>query len=556
MIEQPAQSCRTGSGPYPGLQAVVETRDDGGNLACPVGDVTAAIAPGTGTTGATLTGAGSPPFPLPSVSLSSGVASFKVASSSSLTIDKAGRRYRLQFALPGLQPVLSRSFTLGAQPVILGPTSFCPSAQATYAADPAEGSYDAIPVDADGAPSPFAFTPSVVLKEPPPLSLGSNTLTLQARVDSCALSTFRTIWYSAWLRTTLSPLGPTTVCVDCLGGTVKPSDEGGGAVVSRQWGYRTASGGPITPIGGETAETYVVKGTDFPGPGTYYLVVSTGFTCPSTPSVSLELPIVVSAVVQSSEVQSLAVTSRGAGASGENLLQWVNSTGTPEKVRIRWNKAASGTSACVPPVDPVAGAVSGELDVDGPLPAKSQYLHSPLEANTAYCYAVFVRTAGSWAPGRIVKARPFDASGPVKWAYSTGATAVVPPVVGRDSLLVMSNDRTVHALTRGSGGGVWPALWMPGPITGVANSRSPVVPLSVLVNGADSVLFVGDDAGDVQAVNAKNGQSVWGPVTPSANATITGAPGAILQQYGGGAGPRSRGDAQQGVVQPERLLRA
>jgi len=53
------------------------------------------------------------------------------------------------------------------------------------------------------------------------------------------------------------------------------------------------------------------------------------------------------------------------------------------------------------------------------------------------------------------------------------------------------------------------------------------------VNGADSALFVGDDAGDVQSVNAKNGQSVWGPVTPSANATITGAPGAILQQYGG-----------------------
>ena len=542
VIEQPAPSCLTGAGPYAGLQAVVETRDDGGNLACPAGDVTAAIVPGTGALGATLSGAGSPPALLPTVSLSSGVASFTVAASSSLTIDKAGKRYRLQFALPslpGVPPAVSQSFTLGAQVAILGPKSFCPGGQANYLAD--DPGYDQYLWTLDGAPTPFAYGPSIILKEPPTLSLGPHTLTLEARVDRCAPSSFRNIWYRAWLSTALSASGPTTVCVDCLGGTVTPSDQGGGAVQSRQWGYRTASGPaePVTPIGGETAGTYVVKGTDFPGPGTYYLVVTTGFTCPTTPSVSDELPIVVTPQVATSEVQSLAVTSRGSGASRENLLQWVNSTGSPDEICIRWNQAPDGTPCTFPSV-PDCQTGSNWHQILSPAPdALGSWSHKPVAANTSYCYAVFVRddlNNPPWSPGRVVKGRAFDAdAGPVKWAYSTGATAVVPPVVGHDAVLAVSNDRTVHALTRGSTGGVWPAGWVPRPLEGVAHSRSPVVPFSAPVGSASSIFFAGDDRGWVQAVNAANGQTVWARRADQVPgpATITGAPGAILQQYGG-----------------------
>jgi hypothetical protein len=65
-----------------------------------------------------------------------------------------------------------------------------------------------------------------------------------------------------------------------------------------------------------------------------------------------------------------------------------------------------------------------------------------------------MRVGSAWSPGRTVKARPFNAdAGPLKWSYSTGATAVVPPVVGKYGILVMSNDHTVHALTRGSASG-------------------------------------------------------------------------------------------------------
>ena len=159
-----------------------------------------------------------------------------------------------------------------------------------------------------------------------------------------------------------------------------------------------------------------------------------------------------------------------------------------------------------------------------------------------YCYAVFVRDDGNvppWSPGRVVKARAFDTDvGPVKWAYSTGATAVVPPVVGKFGILAMSNDRTVHAVTRGSTGGIWPGGWTPQALSGVVHSRSPIVPFGsgLVTVGDKSVLFVADDTGAAQAVDALTGQALWGALgsDPSAGtATVTGAPGAILQQYAG-----------------------
>ena len=77
----------------------VEARDDGGNWPCPAGTVTPAIVAGhRERRGATLTGRALH-APLPAVP-SSGVASFN-GLLDSLTIDKAGRRYRLQFCSAG-----------------------------------------------------------------------------------------------------------------------------------------------------------------------------------------------------------------------------------------------------------------------------------------------------------------------------------------------------------------------------------------------------------------------------------------------------------------------
>ena len=90
-----------------------------------------------------------------------------------------------------------------------------------------------------------------------------------------------------------------------------------------------------------------------------------------------------------------------------------------EEVRIRWNKAPSGTSLCSPPPSPTSGSFLGERVLFPPFSTTGSFTHSGLEPDTAYCYSVFVKQGGTYAPGRTVKGRPFDTTaGPVKWAYA------------------------------------------------------------------------------------------------------------------------------------------
>lgn len=503
------------------LQAQVTARDEGGNLAaCVVGTVTPAIVPGTGELGAVLGGPGPQP-------LLGGEAAFV-----NLSIDRPGRRYRLQFSLAGVPSVESRSFTLGAQLALLGPTSICPSTSGTYQT---EGSYDEYVWSLSPPGAPFAYRPSVILQNPP--LGGAYTLGVSTRVDGCSASASLNLYAGDLQSTSLAIQGVSSVCVDCIGGTLKPTDIGGGPPLSRQWGYRTTSGAAVpVSMPGETGETYTLKGANFPGPGTYWVVVTTQPTCGAPPTVSSEIPVTVIASVPTGEIQYLGAAARGSTALGGQVeLQWVNSTGTADEIRVRWNKAPNGTGVCVSPPDTVSAATGETPILSPPSATKGGQLHTGLVFDTAYCYSVFVKVGTVWSPGRTVKARPFNSeTGPVKWAYSTGGTAVVPPVVGKHGLVAMSNDRTVHALTRGGvSGGVWPADWVPQPLAGVAHSRSPIVPFatSVLVTAGESVLFVGDDSGDVRAFNARTGQSLWTP--PNLGKPVIGAPGGLFQQYNG-----------------------
>lgn len=72
----------------------------------------------------------------------------------------------------------------------------------------------------------------------------------------------------------ISVEGAQNVCTNSSGGTATVTDVGG-CTTMHQWGFRTVSGGAITPIPGATATTYVIDGSDFPGVGSYYLVETT-----------------------------------------------------------------------------------------------------------------------------------------------------------------------------------------------------------------------------------------------------------------------------------------
>jgi hypothetical protein len=502
--------------PY-AIDATVEAFDDGGNTAtCATGSVDASLMPPTAVLGGQL-----------SVQFTAGIATF-----TGLTVDSVGR-YRLQFQTAGTPPVLTHSFTLveGGTTQILGPASVCPGDTGVYSTNRTFDTY-AWTLTPPGAP-PFAYTPTVSLTG---LATGSYNLDLLGR-DECVSSVGRNIYFGDLLTVMLStPVGPSSVCVDCIGGSVKAIETGGGTAITRQWGYRTATLGPITSIPGETGETYVLKGTSFPGPGTYFVVVTTtpAVTCGS-PKTSNEWMVTVDNSLLNGEVRHLAASSRGNDTSGENRLLWVNTTGSADEIKIRWNKAPDTISDCTPPLSHDSLPVDGEDSISPTLNVKASYPHVGLELDTTYCYSVFVHTGLGWSPGRTVKARPFDSAGRVKWAFATGGTAVTPPTVSAVGIMAMSNDHTVHALTRDSNGGDWPTNWVPTELVGVAHSRSPVVPfVPPLLTFHDNVLFAADDAspeGFLHAINAGTGVRPWS-AKPQTKPTM-GAPGGMFMRFGG-----------------------
>ncbi len=415
---------------------------------------------------------------------------------------------------------------------IAGLPSVCPGTIEPYSVSPG---YDTYRWALDT--TPFDHRSATELKYVDLAPGASYTLDVEARVDGCVAADTLDVWVGVLDAVTIDSPGPFSACVDCVGSTFTLTNTGGGVPTGYQWGFRTVpvSGG-ITTFPAETGDTYVFKGTDFPGPGTYHIVAQTtpAASCGTTVE-SNEVTVTVTASVPTGDVQSLGARSGGTAGGGEITLQWVNS-GPLQDVTVRWNVAPNSIATCTWLTHPTDGTpTGGELVIPygGSPPTVGQYADSTALLDRDYCYSVFART-GSYSAGRLIKGRPFDATaGPVKWAYATGATAVAPPVVGQDGIIALSNDRTTHSLERGSNGGSWPVSWMPASLTGVAHSRSPIVPFAPPVGGADALLFVGDDQGDVFAIDAKTGNPEWGPERPDPSSIVTGAPGGMFTQWGG-----------------------
>jgi uncharacterized delta-60 repeat protein len=136
----------------------------------------------------------------------------------------------------------------------------------------------------------------------------------------------------------------------------------------------------------------------------------------------------------------------------------------------------------------------------------------PNDVTQFYAAWVYDSVSGDYSFGKLVKARAFDSvPGPVKWAYSTGASSMAPPGLrfqGTESYVyVVSNDSILHSLNGGDAGGDWPLLFRPFLLGAPAQARPPVV--SFPVGGAMGAAFLGSQDGAVYAVDTESGALEW-----------------------------------------------
>jgi outer membrane protein assembly factor BamB len=155
--------------------------------------------------------------------------------------------------------------------------------------------------------------------------------------------------------------------------------------------------------------------------------------------------------------------------------------------------------------------------------------------DTTYCYTAFVKTAtgpDTYSAGRNVHGRPFATTGPVQWAYTTGATAVTAPGLGPAAVYGVSNDRILHAMVRGvvAPGGAWPTGspdWTPFLLGAPVQSRPPVVPFA-----AGPLILLGSQDGIAYAVDAATGLQRWQSNVPL-GAEVQAAPAGYFTAFGG-----------------------
>ncbi|HYN01338.1 MAG TPA: PQQ-binding-like beta-propeller repeat protein [Vicinamibacteria bacterium] len=235
-------------------------------------------------------------------------------------------------------------------------------------------------------------------------------------------------------------------------------------------------------------------------------------------------------------VQFLSAVSRGTATSGEVRLQWRVPAWTfrpPDEFRVKWN---TGSSCSFPPTS--ASSSDGETDLSANTPGQQQVWVHAAAASTVYCYSVFAKytgaSGGDYSGRAEIQVRTFDASGSRKWTYWAGAFSVVPPTVGSDAIVAVSNDGVVHAMGRGAAGGGWPAAWNPVALGKAAHNRSPIVPTP-----AGGRLFVGTEAGEIHALDTANGSVVWsrsaafGASRLPSSGGVQATPAGVFRAWGG-----------------------
>jgi outer membrane protein assembly factor BamB len=151
-----------------------------------------------------------------------------------------------------------------------------------------------------------------------------------------------------------------------------------------------------------------------------------------------------------------------------------------------------------------------------------------------YYYSAFVDNGPGYTAGKFVKARPFDTSGSVQWAYSTAATSMAPPGLkidaGNSYVYVVSNDGILHGLNGDASGGDWISGFIPNDLGAPAQARPPVV--SFPVGGSPAAAFLSSQDGVVHAINATDGSTEW---TQAISTMVQAAPAGHFSAFSAGA---------------------
>ncbi len=213
----------------------------------------------------------------------------------------------------------------------------------------------------------------------------------------------------------------------------------------------------------------------------------------------------------------------------ENVLDWVNPTGTFSQTHIAYTDDGSAPSCTGTPVpgSPFPGTAGdrGRVAMAG-------------VNGTTYRYAACAEGPGTGLSAPVESfGRPDSTAGNWQWAYTTGAAALtVIGVIPDASYHVVSNDRILHALAPGGAGGSWPPLgppdWFPFRTNAPVQGRPIVVNLpSTTVSGASRIALIGSQDGKVYAVDAETGAQLW--ASPLLGASVQAAPAAIFTDFGG-----------------------
>lgn len=116
--------------------------------------------------------------------------------------------------------------------------------------------------------------------------------------------------------------GPSTICPGVASAATVFLYDAGPNETSHQWGYRSQSGGTITPLAGRVGSSYNVDARDFPGSGDYFLVCTSGLSCGAN-VVSEEAPVTISPSALPEPMIYFAWDSSCPGAQNEAFVDGV-----------------------------------------------------------------------------------------------------------------------------------------------------------------------------------------------------------------------------------------